>query len=641
MIRKIVYVSLTIAFLLLFVVGPAGVGAALAEDVPVQLPGVVEGVGLQFEVTDSEYLNVALESAELVSIYLSSVPSALELWLEAADGAIVTELTMSGLIPEQEYHLYTDSLENHTIISADATGSLAWTQDLVEPHLLFIQTVPSTYLIADATNGRDCTKIGIWDGDTKTCTLTTDVAETIEIQSSGITLNGAGHTLSGSSNLTAGVLIPSAGPAKENVIIKDLIIDGFKYGIYLTDARDCEIRGNTIMNASDNGIRLFPRGKDVGGGNEVTGNQILFTEYGIYNMRSPNIFQRNTVRNTTYALDGNVLGTFYNNNLIGNQYPANSLKSQTLSADRPFGGNHWSTFDSPLDGCDDLDTDGFCEDPYAPVGDNGNTVGTDDLPWKKPDGWLDIKIDAPVDPIPFDATGVEIEVSATFVDVDVDTTHTAVEWDWGDGTTSSAGLVSEDGGIGVVPTAFHTYDATGVYEIKLTMKDDPYLSTVVGSYKYVVVFDPSAGFVTGGGWIDSPAGAYIPDPEKVGQATFGFISKFYRTRTGENELDGNTVFEFHAGDLRFTSNSYNFLVVKNSKAIYRGLGYINDDPLKEYGFMLTAQDLVDGDMFRIQIWDDDPATGLIYDNKLGSAANDMDAGTLIGDGSIIVQTKSK
>ena len=195
--------------------------------------------------------------------------------------------------------------------------------------------------------------------------------------------------------------------------------------------------------------------------------------------------------------------------------------------------------------------------------------------------------------------------------------------------------------IGNVVAAQHTYYETGVYEIKLTMKDYPYLSTVVESYKYVVVYDPSAGFVTGGGWIEFPAGAYVPDPGLIGQATFGFISKFYRTRTGENELSGNTVFEFHAADLRFTSSSYDFLVVKNSKAIYRGLGYINGDVSKEYGFMLTAQDLEDGDMFRIQIWDGDPASGLIYDNKIGAAANDLDAGTLISDGSIIIQTQSK
>jgi len=31
---------------------------------------------------------------------------------------------------------------------------------------------------------------------------------------------------------------------------------------------------------------------------------------------------------------------------------------------------------------------------------------------------------------------------------------------------------------------------------------------------------PSAGFVTGSGWINSPAGAYVSDPSLTGRATF-------------------------------------------------------------------------------------------------------------------------
>ncbi len=31
----------------------------------------------------------------------------------------------------------------------------------------------------------------------------------------------------------------------------------------------------------------------------------------------------------------------------------------------------------------------------------------------------------------------------------------------------------------------------------------------------VVIYDPDGGFVTGGGWINSPAGAYSADPTTV------------------------------------------------------------------------------------------------------------------------------
>ena len=45
--------------------------------------------------------------------------------------------------------------------------------------------------------------------------------------------------------------------------------------------------------------------------------------------------------------------------------------------------------------------------------------------------------------------------------------------------------------------------------LEVTDKDGG-TDTIVAS-TYVVVYDPSAGFVTGGGWINSPAGAYAAD----------------------------------------------------------------------------------------------------------------------------------
>jgi len=52
---------------------------------------------------------------------------------------------------------------------------------------------------------------------------------------------------------------------------------------------------------------------------------------------------------------------------------------------------------------------------------------------------------------------------------------------------------------------------------------------------------PERRFVTGGGWIESPAGAYIADPTLAGRATFGFMSKYQK---GSNLPTGNTAFQF-------------------------------------------------------------------------------------------------
>ena len=131
-----------------------------------------------------------------------------------------------------------------------------------------------------------------------------------------------------------------------------------------------------------------------------------------------------------------------------------------------------------------------------------------------------------------------------FTDPDKLDTHTAV-WNWGDGTTS-AGTVTEGNGAGTVAGS-HVYAAPGVYRVTVTVSD-AYDNSGQAVYEYVVVYDPNAGFVTGGGWIDSPAGAYAADPALAGKATFGFVAKYQK---GANVPNGNTEFQFQAGNLNF------------------------------------------------------------------------------------------
>ncbi len=58
-------------------------------------------------------------------------------------------------------------------------------------------------------------------------------------------------------------------------------------------------------------------------------------------------------------------------------------------------------------------------------------------------------------------------------------------------------------------------------------------------YNYAVVYDPIGGFVTGGGYIMSPAGAYVQDPAATGKANFGFVSKY---KKGATVPSGSTEF---------------------------------------------------------------------------------------------------
>ncbi len=238
------------------------------------------------------------------------------------------------------------------------------------------------------------------------------------------------------------------------------------------------------------------------------------------------------------------------------------------------------------------------------------------------------EITAPVDPV---EVNTEINASADFTDPGILDTHTAV-WDWGDDSTSAGTVAETNGSV----SGSHTYATAGVYTVKLTVTDDDGDSDE-SIFQYIVVYDPSAGFVTGGGWIDSPEGAYTPDPSLIGKANFGFVSKY---KKGADMPSGETEFQFRVANLNFHSTSYQWLVIAGPHAKFKGSGTINGEG--DYGFMLTATDgQINGggdvDKFRIKIWD--KATDeIIYDNQMGDA-DDTDATDAIEGGSIVIHAK--
>ena len=89
----------------------------------------------------------------------------------------------------------------------------------------------------------------------------------------------------------------------------------------------------------------------------------------------------------------------------------------------------------------------------------------------------------------------------------------------------------------------------------------------------LVVYDPTGGFVTGGGAVNSPVGADLLNTSAAGRATFGFVSKYL---PGRSTPDGNLEFQFKAGSLNFKSTSMDWLVVTGEpRGVFRGTGTIN------------------------------------------------------------------
>ena len=124
----------------------------------------------------------------------------------------------------------------------------------------------------------------------------------------------------------------------------------------------------------------------------------------------------------------------------------------------------------------------------------------------------------------------------------------------------------------------------------------------------------------------------------MSSVTFGFVSKY---RRGSHVPEGQTEFQFKAGNLNFHSSAYDVgsLVVAGHKAQYKGVGTING--VAGFRFVLTAYDgQAQGgggiDRFRmkiVRIVDD----VTVYDNSIG-ASDDIDLATpsAIGGGSIVI-----
>lgn len=212
--------------------------------------------------------------------------------------------------------------------------------------------------------------------------------------------------------------------------------------------------------------------------------------------------------------------------------------------------------------------------------------------------------------------GSDIQSASYCVSADTTPCTPSASMSASDGTFDE---VSED-----VTASFTAPDTPGIYDVCVN-GTDVIPNTGDAECTMLVVYDPSAGFVTGGGWIDSPAGAYKPDESLAGKANFGFVSKY---KKGATVPDGNTEFQFKVGNLNFHSTSYDWLVVNKAgmNAQFKGTGTINGSG--NYGFMIWATDNAP-DTFRISIWNKDAGDATVYDNGVDQA---------IGGGSIVVHT---
>jgi hypothetical protein len=251
-----------------------------------------------------------------------------------------------------------------------------------------------------------------------------------------------------------------------------------------------------------------------------------------------------------------------------------------------------------------------------------NPVGTDpDIGAYEMDGMV-IDTEGPL------ALNLSVHPNPSPVETPLTFSATIDDWGSGDSRIASATytLYSSDLGIELsgpmqalddfdspredVVANFDSPDEAGVYDL-CAFGTDEAGNEGPESCLMLAVFDPDAGFVTGGGWIESPPGACdydTCDPSSSGRANFGFVSKY---KKDSYKPEGNAQFVFDGGGLNFHSTEHDWLVIYRGGrwAQFSGSGLINGEvsPNGEpYRFHIRVGDGGVGgfapDTFNIRIW---------------------------------------
>lgn len=296
-----------IAILLIIVSGSHAHAAESASD-ETRLAGTTDSNGQHFEISDSEYLNVVLDSSQPIHLRMESVPKMITLFIESSDSALgKATIAIKGLSPDTTYYKYQDGYRTLEVFTTDTEGSYVFDQDITQAHVIFIQPRKSTKFISGTATGGDCPNIGIWDLETKTCVLTMDVFETIQVEN-GVTLDGNGHSVTGT--MTGNGIY-----AGNDIVLKNLTIRNFVNGVFLSYTGHHTLTNNTIVGQSSVGIQASNSWDNV-----ISNNYIGSNRTGVSLGGTRNTLIGNTVTlNTTDGISaGNVTGSVITNNVVTN-----------------------------------------------------------------------------------------------------------------------------------------------------------------------------------------------------------------------------------------------------------------------------------------------------------------------------------
>ncbi len=219
------------------------------------------------------------------------------------------------------------------------------------------------------------------------------------------------------------------------------------------------------------------------------------------------------------------------------------------------------------------------------------------------------EIYAPLEPLPVNTL---VNVSASIQGLYPDKNYVAT-WNWGDGTNSKGLIDLENRSI----IGDHNYALPGIYTLTLNITDEQGNMTT-REFQYIVIFEQSGGFVTGGGWITT----------QENKINFGINARYPKD---SNVPDGQMEIGNPDSDWKFKNSSYQWFAIFDNLSMLHGVGNLNGED--GYGFVFSALDS-DIDKIRIKIWELD--TGfVVFDTQPGSSNYALPT-TPLGGGSIVI-----
>lgn len=214
--------------------------------------------------------------------------------------------------------------------------------------------------------------------------------------------------------------------------------------------------------------------------------------------------------------------------------------------------------------------------------------------------------------------GTQVTMTAAIADPGVTDTQTCT-FSWDDPMSPDETVVTGIGAGTGTCLASHRFMSAGVYQIAVTA-DDGDGGQARGS-TLVVVFDPSAGRITGAGQLNSPAGALLASPTTSSTAIWSVHARYpRRSQTPIGQVD----FRLKGRHMQFESDTLSWLVVDGPRFQMGGTGAVSGLP--GYRFLLSG---VDGDLpggdgtdrLRLKIVAPHSAQ-VVYDNVIDPAATD-------------------